>query len=215
MLLLLLSLLFTTACRKYRSVRGEGNVVTETRTLSTFDHVQADGDIDVTVIPSKYNKAVVSGYSNLVPIFETYVHNGTLRLKFTDDKYNIKNNNISVIVYTTDMTGYTVNGSGRVSIGDGLNASDLSLEVNGSGDIVVDENYFNTMRLKINGSGNIKARNAETDIAYAEISGSGNIELTVNELLDVEISGSGEVDYWGNPEEVNTDIAGSGKVRKH
>jgi hypothetical protein len=209
-----LSLLTTTSCRKH-SLRGEGATVSETRSLSSFEHVQADGDIEVTVIPSTSNKVIVSGYHNLVPVFETEVRGRTLHLRFADEKYNVRNNNISIILYTTSMTGFTINGSGEASIREGLEVGDMDLEVNGSGDIDIEGSYFNTMRLKINGSGTINARSAETDIAYADISGSGNIELTVHEILDVKISGSGTVDYWGLPETVNTEISGSGKVKKH
>lgn len=210
----LFSIVAFTSCRK-ETIRGGGSTTSETRELATFTSVQTDGSHDVVVYPSTTNRVVITGYSNLIPIFETNVSGGKLRLKFRDDYINIRNNNIKIELYTTDMSVFTINGSGKTIIKSGLTSSNMDLEINGSGDIDIDQNKFDNMNCKINGSGNINGRYCETDHASVRISGSGNVELTVLNNLDVKISGSGDVNYWGSASITNADISGSGKIKKN
>jgi hypothetical protein len=208
-----LSTVLFASCTK-ESLRGHGSIESETRTLSTFSSIEADGSTDIDVYPSSENKVIVTGYANLIGVYETDVRGNTLHLDFKRGYWNIRNNNITVAVYTTDVNSVHLNGSGKIYIHDNIASSTMSVDVNGSGDITVGSNNFTRFDCDINGSGSIKARNADCDAVYADVSGSGDISVTVNELLDVKISGSGSVDYWGTPEVVNSDISGSGKVTK-
>jgi hypothetical protein len=209
----LFSMVIFTSCRKHTLV-GEGAIIDETRELPAFESVQADGSLDVVVYPSTSNKVVVSGYSNLVPVFETEVINGKLRLRYPDKYINVRHDNIHVTVYTTAMSSYAINGSGKTVIKADQNSPDLALEINGSGDIDIEQNQFVNVNCKINGSGNINGRQCAADHATMRISGSGNIEMTVNKTMDVDISGSGDVNYWGSASVTNADISGSGKIKK-
>jgi hypothetical protein len=47
-----------------------------------------------------------------------------------------------------------------------------------------------------------------------ELSGNGTITLSVQDKLDMHISGNGKVSYKGEPGEITTDISGSGTVVK-
>ena len=46
------------------------------------------------------------------------------------------------------------------------------------------------------------------------ISGSGNATVTVSDRLDAQLSGSGQLTYYGNPPQVTQDVSGSGRVTK-
>lgn len=207
-------LLAFTSCRKYRLV-GEGAIVSETRTLSSFTSVNADGDVDVDVYPSNENKVIVTAYQNLIPVYETDVNGSTLSLHFKTGYINVRHNNVRVAVYSTDVNNVVVNGSGKVIVKNGIASKTLNARINGSGDVTINDNHFESMTLKINGSGSIKSRSAVSDYVRAEISGSGDIETTVEQTLSAKISGSGNIDYWGNPSVSEVDLSGSGKVRKH
>jgi hypothetical protein len=206
------SLLFA-SCRKHTLV-GDGPIVTETRTLGSFDEVQAEGDLEVTVYHSDVNKVVLTGYNSLIPVFETDISGGKLKLRFDSKYYNVRHNNLKVEVYSKDMNKYTLSGSGSANIGSGFTSSRMDLNISGSGDINIDDNYFPDMYCQISGSGNINGRYCATDNCRVRISGSGGVELSVLKSLTVDISGSGDVNYWGHPEVVTTNISGSGKVNK-
>jgi hypothetical protein len=210
---IIITTIFFTSCRKDAMI-GRGSVESETRTLSDFTSIDADGSTDIDIYPSSTNRVIVTGYGNLIGVYETDVRGNTLHLGFKNGYWNIRNNNIKVTVYTTDVNSVHLNGSGKVYIHPDMNSSTMSVDVNGSGDVTIEDNDFTRFDCDVNGSGAINARQASCDQVYADISGSGDIDVTVNDLLDVKISGSGSVDYWGTPEVVNTDISGSGKVNK-
>ena len=213
MLMASASILFS-SCYK-NSIKGEGSVLSDTRQLSSFNAVYANGDADVEIHSSATNKVIVTGYQNLVPAYKTKVRDGRLTLEFEDHYWNVRNNNIKVDVYATELTSVQINGSGDVYVGADIGGRYMDADVNGSGNITLSSNNYEDMNLKVNGSGDIDAQAARAANADARISGSGNIKLTVHQYLDAHITGSGNIDYWGDPERVDTEVSGSGKIRKH
>lgn len=202
------------SCYK-NSIKGEGAVVTETRSIPAIKNIEADGDVDVEIYPATYNRVEVSGYQNLVPVYETSVSGNTLFLHFDDRYWNVRNNNIRVRVYLTGLEKISMNGSGNMSVNADMDSDAMEANINGSGNIYIGENHFDDLRINVNGSGEINSRSAIARNAWADVSGSGNIDLTVTSYLHARISGSGNIDYWGNPSEVNSEVSGSGKIRKH
>ncbi len=102
----------------------------------------------------------------------------------------------------------TINGSGDIEAG--IVANLIETVVRGSGDI----EYFGTSAthtIMVSGSGDTDAFDLHTLETYIDISGSGNALVWAEELLDIYISGSGDVTYKGNPQLV-FDIPGSGNV---
>lgn len=213
-LILTTASLALTSCNK-KPIRGEGSTRSDTRKLADFNAISANGSSNVDVIASNENKVVVTGYENLIPVYETDVRNGTLTLEFDSKYINVRNNNIRVTVYTDGFSSFHINGSGDGKIGANINTTELEAEINGSGDISVSFGNYNKIRNRVNGSGSINSKDAVGRDVFAEISGSGDIDVTATNYLSAHISGSGTIDYWGNPEGVDTDISGSGKVRKH
>jgi hypothetical protein len=201
------------SCRKHL-IQGEGSIITETRNLSSFSSVNLDGHAQVEVYQSNINKVEVTGYENLVPVFETFVSGNKLTLRFEDKFVNVRGNNIKVKVYSTSVGKVTVNGSGDIHIGDSLNTEDMQTEINGSGNIYFGNNRFSTLELHISGSGDINAKSAMASDVKAEVSGSGNITTRPLYKLDAEIDGSGDIYYYSTPEILNVKISGSGKVQK-
>jgi hypothetical protein len=206
-------LLSFASCNK-ESVRGSGDTITETRTVSSFNRIELSGAESLEVIPGNSVRVEVTGYRNLIDDYETSVSGGTLKLRFDRDVINVRNNNLSVRVYTPSLEGVELHGSGEVKV---LGNGDLGLrhaEINGSGEMEISQPESSGRALEISGSGKILARNAAARNVRAEINGSGDIETTATNELDATINGSGKVHYWGGAR-VKTDISGSGEVVGH
>ncbi|HTN47635.1 MAG TPA: head GIN domain-containing protein [Flavipsychrobacter sp.] len=203
-----------TSCSK-NFIKGEGRTLTESRDLAEFNAIEANGSVEVEIVSSNENRVEITGYQNLIPVYETDVRNGKLVLEYDDDYINVKNDNLKVKVYSTGVNHIDLNGSGDINAGSDIGTS-MSAEVNGSGKIRFATNYFTSFKPRINGSGEIEAKDATSEEVRAEISGSGDIDVRVTRYLRAYISGSGIIDYWGNPSDgVDTEISGSGKVRKN
>ncbi len=210
-LILVVTLLFT-ACRK-ESIRGGGAIGTEIRNIPSFNKVSLQGDGEIDILQGATQEVKVTGYENLLAIYETRVVNGTLILKFNEGFYSIRNNNLLVQVILPDVSGASINGSGNIRL-QNFNGSSITAEINGSGKIQGTACKFNEAVYRINGSGNISARGIEAKVAEANISGSGYLNLTCIDRLNAKISGSGTLDYYGNPPITVVEVSGSGRVTK-
>lgn len=200
------------ACSK-EAIRGSGNTITETRTVDAFTGVRLEGSGKVNIIQGTTQNVQVTGYENLVPIYQTFVQNKTLVLKFRSDYYNVSNNNITVNIKLPALTKVAINGSGEYSIKN-FTGANLAGEINGSGEIYFENCKYDKAVLKVNGSGSISAAQVEADEADAEINGSGKIDVRCLQSLKATIHGSGEINYWGSPANVTVQVSGSGRVVK-
>lgn len=115
---------------------------------------------------------------------------------------------ISLLVPTLNMD---LTGSGKIET-DGTFTT-VNTVIDGSGEIIL-YGESQTADLRINGSGTIAGGELFTGTCYANITGSGAIYTWVKDLLEVEISGSGNVYYYGDSPVVNAHISGSGQVIK-
>ena len=105
-----------------------------------------------------------------------------------------------------------VSGSGKVSLNVVL-ANKASFGISGSGKIEASGSAA-SVKAVISGSGKVLAANLETSTCDVNLSGSGHVEINVKNSLDAHISGSGSVSYKGNPDHINSNSSGSGKISK-
>lgn len=201
------------SCHK-KGIKGEGNIVSETRIVGDFAKIEANGSTDVTVVKDDEYFVIVKGYDNLVPVYNTKVKGDRLILEFRKGYWNVRNDNVTVEVHTPYVDKLSLNGSGSIYMGPGYGHDRLDAHINGSGDIEVAGNTFAYMDVNINGSGSFNSETTDVDNVYVRISGSGDASVLVHDYLKVRISGSGDVYYRGNPGTIDTDISGSGKVHK-
>lgn len=200
------------SCYK-KGLSGHGNVVSETRSVGTFAKLELNGSTRVTVVEDDEYRVIISGYANLVPVFDTRVKGDRLILEYKPGYWNIRNDNITVEVHTPYLDKVSVNGSGDVTVNSGFSLDHFETDINGSGNVKVTGNQYKTMKVDINGSGDFDAENSNTGTADVRISGSGNAYVNVTDYLKVRISGSGDVYYRGTPT-VDSDISGSGSVKR-
>lgn len=200
------------SCNK-ETLRGNGSILNESRTLSSFQHIVVSGDRNVEIVKGNAWKIEVTGYQNLVRVFRTYVTNGQLYFDYPD-YCAIRNDNIRVKVFTPFINGLTMSGSTDVSIADGFTAAKFEANLSGSGRLIINGGQFQQMNIYTSGSAHVYALPAIAQKADIVISGSAQIELQPIDFLKVRISGSGKVHYWGDPQ-LDVQISGSGKVIKH
>ncbi len=209
--LISVGLVLLTACNK-ENIRGTGPIITEKRTVPTFTEIEIDGDANATVSYGLQQEVSVKGYQNLLPVYETKLVGTTLHLGFKSNYYNVRNNNIQVAIVVPVLSHLRTNGSGNIVATGFGNGNFLSAYINGSGDISLQHSKYTKATYEVNGSGNINGSSTELREAKATIHGSGDIFLRVINKLKAEIYGSGNIDYWGNPTDVDSHVSGSGNI---
>ncbi|XLS27725.1 head GIN domain-containing protein [Flavobacteriaceae bacterium M23B6Z8] len=215
-------------------VKGNGNVITETRDLGDYDGISSAGFMDVIIVAGEEGKITLEGESNLLEHIETKVSGNNLSIK-VEKGYNLRPSSGKQIVITVPVkriSKLSLAGSGKVVTETTLEADNFKLSVAGSGDlkasIEADEikasvagsgnirlsGNANDMKLSIAGSGNLNAEQMKVMNISASIAGSGNAKVHCEGSLKARIAGSGNLKYTGNPSVEDTKSVGSGKVIK-
>ncbi|MBB4036247.1 hypothetical protein GGR21_002148 [Dysgonomonas hofstadii] len=229
--IILLSISFQ-ACN-FRSIRGDGNIVSNEISISDYDAIEFSGG--ATLVYEQKNDTTpylrIEIDENLYPLLEVKSENGTLTIKqqnktsISPTKYEIYTNSkelgrisasgsIKAQIkgkLVTDEFKFKVSGSGNITC-DSLVARSVTSRVSGSGDINL-TGKAGTVDCAISGSGKVKAAEMVADTVYCSVSGSGNFFVHAEKYLKVSVSGSGNVQYKGDPE-IDKSISGSGKVIK-
>lgn len=224
-------MLLASSCTK---INGEGPVVSEQRTVTSFSRLHFGTGGNLYYEPSNETSLEIRAQQNILDVIETYVSGDELKIKIKDNTVIHSHEPISVYVKAPDLRGFYINGSGNVIAAKQINTDVLQLKtngsgrfdlaevhtgfleakVNGSGDIIIRNGVADKENLEISGSGDIHLLGIKADSAYTQTSGSGNIGLWVTEYLESRISGSGHVSYKGSPL-VKVNISGSGRVNPY
>ena len=89
------SLILLSSCNK-ETIKGGGAVISENRIVPAFAEIQINGDGEATVVYGLTQEVTVTGYENLLPVYETKMLGSVLQLQFKPNNYRIRNNNIKV-----------------------------------------------------------------------------------------------------------------------
>jgi len=228
LLLFAATIMIITGCNKSGiRVKGNGNMTTETRSLSAFSIMINEGAFDVYIIQDSVSEVTIEAESNLISHIDTDVSGTTLTI---DTRDNLKNTKpMKLYIRTPDVNGVTLSGSGIIDLGS-ISTDNIEVSLSGSGDIsgIVNAGFIS---VSINGSGSadmgVQCNQIETSIsgsgdmyfdglattAHYNISGSGAVKAYNLELSNcyTNISGSGNM-YVHATEILDVKISGSGSV---
>lgn len=224
----LLGILLASLSACFHCEEGSGEVKSITKKLSSFDAIEINVPANIYIRQSDKHSIEIKANESLLELTETEVSRKTLTIetKKCIDKFDVFDIHISLI----DLDELEINGSGSVSSSGVLKSKKLEVILNGSGEIELNINsekliseingsgeirykgITNKHNIEISGSGDVKAYKLKTENADINISGSGDCKVNVSDNLDAKISGSGNIYYKGNLQELDTDISGSGKV---
>jgi len=225
-------LFITTACAQWggEKVRGNGDVVTNSRNVGSYDGVQLVGSMNVELISGNEGKIKVQAESNLQEYITTEVKNGKLKIS-TKEGFNLSpKDEILIIVPVESIEEVSVTGSGDIWTKDQLKASSMKVQVTGSGDLKLDlevkdlkgmvtgsgdielRGKSKNFECTVTGSGDFEAYDLRAENVEARVSGSGDIMVYAGKSLKASVSGSGDIVYRGNPENQDFKTNGSGSV---
>ena len=193
------------------NIQGSGNIISESRELNNFTSIILLGSIDVNIKTSESNNCVVVADDNLIPYIKTEVVNNKLNISL-NESYSSEEK-LVVNINTPNYDEVSLSGSGNINILDFKN-NNLSLNISGSGNII-GNGEVETLVVKINGSGNLMSKEIKSKFATITINGSGDAEVFASDSISAKINGSGNIKYFGNPENVDSIINGSGDIKSN
>jgi hypothetical protein len=215
-----------------QATTGSGQSRTEAREASGFAAVAMRGDIDVVVRQGAKEAVQVTADDNLLPLLETTVENGTLRIQWKRGESIRTKAKTLVTVDVIKLGAVSLSGSGDLKVEplktpslalsisgssdarfDQLDAGELKISISGSGDVLA-SGKTGKLDISIAGSGDVQARELAADEVSISIAGSGDAKVTAARTLAVSIAGSGDVEYGGGAVLARSRVAGSGSIRQ-
>lgn len=215
-----------------KTIKGNGNVTTVTRTTTDYDGVRCAGSMDFKLVEGNEGKIMITGESNLLEYVVTEVKNGSLIVKIEDGKSLKQSNNKTILITIPyeDIESVSLSGSGDVWNDGTIKASSFSTSVAGSGDVVLNINSVHTtanvlgsgdltlkgkvinLKTSVTGSGDFSGYGLEATNVDASVAGSGDIDVNCSGELKARVAGSGDIEYRGKPTKQDTKIIGSGTI---
>ena len=189
----------------------------ETRDVSTFTKISFRVSGKLYLKQGSPQKVEIEGKKDVLEKIEIEVDGNRLIIgkegKWMDWNWGDDDDKVNVYVTVKDIEGLSVSGSGDL-IGQGkITASDLDLNVSGSGSLQLEAAASGDVEADVSGSGEIVLK-ASCQNYDSDVSGSGRIDLNVAiaNKASFGVSGSGKIQASGTANEVKTNISGSGKV---
>lgn len=211
------------------AVRGSGKVITETRTVQGINRVNLSNFAFVKIIQGSEEGLEITGEDNLLPHILTRINGSTLDIRSEENVNLYPTRDLTITLKVKDISVISVSSSGSVSM-DQLNAQRLELNISSSGGIKIGALTAADVRARISSSGNVelsgqtdsqdinisssgdyRAYGLQSQSAYINVSSSGTAEVWVLKTLNVQLSSSGNVYYYGGAVLISRTTS-SGKV---
>jgi hypothetical protein len=208
-LFLSLILLMMSGCR-FSNTTGSGKMRLEKRDIPAFSAVDISGAYDVEIVVQKQQSLEIEGDDNLLPLIKTEVKNGVL--KVYNEKQISTRNNLRLRISVPDLDGITTSGASEFVVSD-MKGDEFNIEASGAGHIKI-SGEIKTLIAGMSGAVGLDAKDLHAQKVTVTSNGASNADVYASEELSANVSGAGNVEYYGDPKVVNEDTSGAGSISK-
>ncbi|MBZ2207075.1 head GIN domain-containing protein [Massilia soli] len=213
-------------------VRGNGAIKKQSRALAHFTGLSLNVPAQLELRIGNTEGISIETDDNLLPLIETTIDNGTLKIRPLKKNMNLNATSMKIIVHARDVNRIALGGSGTIRSdalrgermqfdlgGSGsidiksIDGDAVSVTVGGSGNFKTGGGSANTVSVSIGGSGDVDMGRMAAGDASVSVAGSGTAEVWARDNLSATIAGSGDVNYRGDPK-ISRSVVGSGDVTR-
>jgi hypothetical protein len=218
-------------CGVPKLVVGSGNVIEESRPVSSFSGVELAGPGELLIQQAQEESLRVEAEDNLIQYFTSEVVDGMLKIGFRGRvgmntkqtiRFYVTARDLDTIIVTslatvtapaleTSELTVRVGEGGRVKI-ETLMADRLVVHVDGLSRLSIASGEVGEQDLTVLG-GAYEAEGLKSASASARLTGLGSATVRVSEHLQVDIQEGGTVQYMGNPV-VEQEVGGLGQLKR-
>jgi hypothetical protein len=171
------------------------DAVSQVRPLSNFNFIKLKSGDEVFVTQENSFGIKVVAADELIDQVTTEVSNNTLEIGTKSKGMKSGQQQARIYISLPKPNGLEVDGSGTIIMQNAVMTDFLSLSVNGSGTIKIQESTTQQLKVSMNGSGTIKHDDVITETALIELAGSGSVkgENIMCKMVSLSVSGSGAI----------------------
>jgi len=228
--IMLLSISCYMQAQSWRTVTGNGDVVTKERKTDSFTGLKVSSGIDVYLKQGNEVKVTVEADENLHEYILTEVRNGVLNVY---SEYNIRDaEKKRVYVTMKEVKSIRTTSAGDVIGESSINSDQLELSASSAGDIKIEvkskeldvdisssgditlRGEADMLEADLSSAGDLNAYELQTREANISVSSAGDADVNVSERINARASSAGDINYRGNPEYVDAHSSSAGGIHK-
>ncbi|MBI1939507.1 MAG: DUF2807 domain-containing protein [Ignavibacteriales bacterium] len=191
-------------------VRGNGRVKHTSRSVGDFKRIDVGGAFTVNIKVGASPSVKIQAEENLIPLIKTTVRGDKLII---DTKKNISPRKEIVINVTTNyLESIECSGANDINAS-GISSDNFNVELSGAGSVDL-QGDAKVVHAELSGAGNINAENLKASRVYISVSGAASARVYARDYLDASVSGVGSIDYYGDPQDVSTNVSGVGSITR-
>ncbi|MCF8380197.1 MAG: DUF2807 domain-containing protein [Bacteroidales bacterium] len=210
-------------------ISGNGNVISEMRTVKDFHGIDAAAGLKVFVeFGEMSNEVEVLADENLHEYIECYVEGGILKIKTSKNIRNAESKEI--YVKAGDIDHLEASSASRIIGIETLKTSELFIEVSSAGNMEVDliaedidvevsssgnadlSGEAENMRVNVSSAGDLNAFSLKVRNCNIDVSSAGNASVFVYGELIADASSAGSIKYQGNPQTKSLNKSSAGSI---
>lgn len=207
------------------SLAQEGNITIE---LETFQEIKVFDQINVTLVKSDKNQAVISGDDAQ----EVAIDNdgGRLKIKMEADNFLDGNDTSVIVYYTKDLSLVDANEGAKITSEEELESNYLTVRSQEGGKIFISVNARNldskavtggeitisgsaeNQEVNVRSGGQYNAEKLSSNQTDVTILAGGKAMVNVSDFVDANVTAGGTIEIYGNPETVKEDKTLGGSI---
>jgi hypothetical protein len=210
------------------SIKGNGNVVEQTRNVKDFSKIDVSRGMNVYISQGEFTKVVVKADENLLDAIETKTDGDILIIRATENIRNATSKKVFVTVPNLEeieaSSGSNIYSETKlvfkeleVSTSSGCN---VKLEIDSektefsasSGSNINLSGSANSFNAKASSGSNIKAEGLTVEACEAKASSGSNIWITAKTDFSGDVSSGANIFVYGNPKNSNIEKSSGGNV---
>ncbi|MDH7514947.1 MAG: head GIN domain-containing protein [Bacteroidota bacterium] len=209
---------------------GDGVIVEENRDLPPFHAIDAGSIIEVVIRQADTCTVHAVAERNLQGMILTENRNGILHLGMSGCVRT--NQPLRVYVSAPTIRGLSLHGVGNIHVSGTLDQDTIGIAVSGGGTVSGNLHAYRVLvniqgpgsirlsgttreaKVLISGSGNVDSPKWHVERLFAVLTGRGNCDVSVTDMLEGSISGSGNIWFSGSPAVVHVLSTGSGRAKR-
>lgn len=212
-LLLLALALSSSGCDTLRTIRGTGDITSQTREVTDFSAVDLAGIGNIIIDYGEQESLRIEAEDNLLPYLETEVDGDTLTIGIREGVNIIPTQGIFYYLTVRELDEVSVSGLGNIDL-PLLEGTSVALNITGGGDIDAKEVNAKDLAVKLSGLGSLTIEGGEVTNSNVQLTGAGNYNASqlVSQVVNVQVTGLGSAGVWAE-DALSATITGGGSVR--
>jgi hypothetical protein len=192
----------------FSGVKGSGNLASENRDVRGFKGVDVSSAFQVEITAQKDFSVTVEADDNILPLIETEVDDGVLKIKC--DRRVSPKTPMKIIISAPDIDSLETSGVANIIL-NSIKNTGLHIDSSGASKILV-TGETNKLVVEVSGATKIDAEGLVTENADIDSSGASNVKVNVTGTLRTDASGASKITYSGSPRELDTKKSGGASV---